>query len=203
VKRALAIAGLLVVSGCASSASSTHPAASPATANAGTAASSPSASAVSSPFPAASGVTCPELSWTGLSRVLLAPADFNRRDIVLCDAGGAAHPRLLTTLEAEGLTNLQFISADRIGLTAVGGASPTALPGDETTVVQSLSLQTGIFTALSGQTADTPGVPWAIGWSHDGTMVGYITDTGGPSHSFWFSARAPGSGDHRRRSGWD
>jgi hypothetical protein len=149
-----------------------------------------------SPFPVAADISCPNLTALGLSRILLAPADYNQRRVVLCEAADPTHPRELKPLEDPGVTNVQFLSEDIIGLTIIGNASGTAEPGDETTTLKTLSLKTGSMLGLSGQIAVTPGVAWAAGWSHDGTMAAYVTDTqggpgsSGPVHHFWFHAGA-------------
>src|SRR5437879_11350211 len=68
-------------------------------------------------FPVAAGVTCPDLAALGLERALLNAADSNhpdRRDVVLCDARDAGHPRTLKALEGWS-GNQTFLRQDLIG----------------------------------------------------------------------------------------
>src|SRR3982074_1097324 len=70
-------------------------------------------------FPVASGVSCPDLAALGLERALLNASDQNhpdRRDVILCDARDAAHPRTLQALV--GSSNQQFLSRALIGVVA-------------------------------------------------------------------------------------
>ena len=148
---------------------------------------SPSSTAPSSPtplfgFPVAAGVTCPDLVALGLERALLNAADSNhpdRRDVVLCDARDAAHPRTLKALE--GWSGSQtFLRQDLIGYIALKGGGPSSTSDQFTSVVMTLNLTTGQTTEL----ASNQGVALAGGWSSDGSIVAYFTDSGG-IHHYW------------------
>ena len=129
----------------------------------------------------ASGVTCPDLASLGLERVLLNAADQNhpdRRDVVLCDAGDAAHPRSLQALV--GSSNQRFLGRDLIGYIALKGGGPSSTSDQFTSVVATLNLTTGQAVEL----ASTAGAVLAAGWSADGSNVAYFTDFGGVHH-YW------------------
>jgi hypothetical protein len=150
----------------------------------GTTASARAASPAATPlfgFPVASGVTCPDLASLGLERALLQASDQNhpdRLDIVLCDARDPAHPRSLHALEGSG--GYHFLRHNLIGSIAVKGGGPSSPSDQFTSVVTTLNLTTGQTTEL----ASSQGVALASGWSSDGSIVAYFTDSGGVHH-YW------------------
>lgn len=132
-------------------------------------------------FPVASGVACPDLASLGLERALLNAADQNhpdRRDVVLCDARDAAHPRSLQALV--GSSDQRFLGRDLIGYVALKGGGPSSTSDQFTSVVATLNLTTGQAAEL----ATTAGAALAAGWSADGSNVAYFTDFGG-IHHYW------------------
>jgi hypothetical protein len=148
---------------------------------------SPSSTAPPSPtplfgFPVAAGVTCPDLAALGLERALLNAADKNYpdpRDVVLCDARDAAHPRRLKALEG-WWGNQTFLRQDLIGYIVLKGGGPSSASDQFTSVVMTLNLTTGQTTEL----ASSQGIVQAGGWSPDGSAVAYFTDSGG-IHHYW------------------
>ncbi|HVS05055.1 MAG TPA: hypothetical protein VHK65_02675 [Candidatus Dormibacteraeota bacterium] len=151
-----------------------------------TASTGPSHAASPSPtplfgFPVASGVTCRDLRSLGLERALLYASDQNqpdRRDVVLCDARDTARPRSLQALV--GSSDQRFLGRDLIGYVALKGGGPSSPTDQFTSVVTTLNLTTGQTAEL----ASSRGVALAAGWSADGSMVAYFTDSGGVHH-FW------------------
>ena len=155
------------------------------TASSTTASARPSQPASPSPsplfgFPVASGVTCPDLGSLGLDRALLDPGTLDRKDVILCDARDAAHPRTLQPLEGSWPGSQRFLRRDLIGYLALKGGGPSSTSDQFTSVVATLNLTTGQTEVL----ASTAGATLAAGWSGDGSNVAYFTDFGGVHH-YW------------------
>jgi len=155
------------------------------TASSTTASARPSQPASPSPsplfgFPVASGVTCPDLGSLGLDRALLDPGTLDRKDVILCDARDAAHPRTLQPLEGSWPGSQRFLGRDLIGYVALKGGGPSSTSDQFTSVVATLNLTTGQAVEL----ASTAGAALAAGWSADGSNVAYLTDFGGVHH-YW------------------
>jgi hypothetical protein len=131
-------------------------------------------------FPVASGVTCPDLASLGLERALLDPGTLDRKDVILCDARDAAHPRTLQPLEGSWPGSQRFLRRDLIGYLALKGGGPSSTSDQFTSVVATLNLTTGQTEVL----ASTAGATLAAGWSGDGSNVAYFTDFGGVHH-YW------------------
>jgi hypothetical protein len=131
-------------------------------------------------FPVASGVTCPDLASLGLERALLDPGTLDRKDVILCDARDAAHPRTLQPLEGSWSSSQRFLRRDLIGYVALKGGGPSSTSDQFTTVVATLNLTTGQTEVL----ASTAGAALAAGWTADGSNVAYFTDFGG-AHHYW------------------
>src|SRR5579864_8725143 len=132
-------------------------------------------------FPVAVGVSCPDLTSLGLERALLNAADKNhpdRRDVILCDARDASHPRTLQALT--GSADQTFLRQDLIGFIALKGGGPSSTTDQFTSVATTLNLSTGQTTEL----ASSQGMALAGGWSSDGSSVAYFTDSGGVHH-YW------------------
>jgi hypothetical protein len=151
-----------------------------------TASAGPSHAASPSPtplfgFPVATAVTCPDLASLGLERALLNASDQNhpdRRDVIMCDARDTSHPRTLQALV--GSSDQGFLGKDLIGYVALKGGGPSSSTDQFTSVVTTLNLTTGQTAEL----ASSPGMALAAGWSADGSMVAYFTDSGG-AHHYW------------------
>jgi hypothetical protein len=129
----------------------------------------------------AAGVSCPDLTSLGLERALLNAADKNhpdRRDVILCDARDASHPRTLQALT--GSADQTFLRQDLIGFIALKGGGPSSTTDQFTSVATTLNLSTGQTTEL----ASSQGMALAGGWSSDGSSVAYFTDSGGVHH-YW------------------
>ena len=131
-------------------------------------------------FPVASGVTCPDLASLGMERALLDPGTLDRKDVILCDARDAAHPRTLQPLEGSWPGSQRFLRRDLIGYLALKGGGPSSTSDQFTSVVATLNLTTGQTEVL----ASTAGATLAAGWSGDGSNVAYFTDFGGVHH-YW------------------
>jgi hypothetical protein len=131
-------------------------------------------------FPVASGVTCPDLASLGLERALLDPGTLDRKDVILCDARDAAHPRTLQPLEGSWPGSQRFLRRDLIGYVALKGGGPSSTSDQFTSVVATLNLTTGQTEVL----ASTAGAALAAGWTADGSNVAYFTDFGG-IHHYW------------------
>lgn len=131
-------------------------------------------------FPAASGVSCPDLASLGLERALLDPGTLGRKEVILCDARDTAHPRTLQPLEGSSPGNQRFLSRDLIGYIALKGGGPSSTSDKFTSVLTTLGLTTGQTTEL----ASSQGIALAAGWSPDGSLVAYFTDSGGVHH-YW------------------
>jgi hypothetical protein len=145
----------------------------------------PSQAALPSPtplfaFPVATGVTCPDLASLGLERALLDPGTLDRKDVILCDARDAAHPRTLQPLEGSWPGSQRFLGRDLVGYVALKGGGPSSTSDQFTSVVATLNLTTGQTAVL----ATTAGAALAAGWSADGSNVAYFTDFGGVHH-YW------------------
>jgi hypothetical protein len=103
----------------------------------------------------------------------------DRRDVVLCDARDAAHPRTLQALKGWS-GNQTFLRQDLIGYIVLKGGGPSSTSDQFTSVLTTLNLTTGQTSEL----ASSQGVALAGGWSSDGSMVAYFTDSGGVHH-YW------------------
>jgi len=103
----------------------------------------------------------------------------DRRDVVLCDARDTAHPRTLKALEGWS-GNQTFLRQDLVGSIVLKGGGPSSTSDQFTSVVTTLNLTTGQTTEL----ASSQGVALAGGWSSDGSIVAYFTDSGG-IHHYW------------------